>query len=207
MRDREFWSEEETKTYLGTLRGYRFWRFNVPLRPLTFPTLNPVIPYMPPLRSAVFATPWLSGENRAVCAPVADVVHPGTIGLEHLAPMPGCYCGIYAWYSPVEAIRNYDNSYFGITDGWNDLFMGVIKASGFIIPATQGFRAEIASIEALVLRTDITPANEEKIRTYYFNTDILKTHKEMMERYPPSDVSSLVRTATKKNGDDLATHS
>lgn len=57
------------------------------------------------------------------------------------APRPGCTCGIYAGYTPEDVRGSKPDSDFHI--------LGVIKASGIIIPGNSGFKTQRARIVAL----------------------------------------------------------
>ena len=111
----------------GELRGYRTWLRSHP---------DDVPAGMLPLRSVhlpyVSWTPILRA--RCLAADYGQATKP------HQVPAKGCRCGIYGWYRPRDR-RIVPAPVFG-----------VVAASGAIIMGTHGFRAEQATIVAIVSR-------------------------------------------------------
>ena len=149
----------------GTLRGYRKWQ-------------------------AVRSVPESSGLLPLASVAIRDVVWGETLsarclasGVEyfdasyaHRAPERACRCGIYAWYQPGDP---------NIT-GTGGVF-GVIEASGLIFMGTQGFRAEHATIVAVV-------AYRRRIRNACAHAGIAVygRRSHLINDYPPEDVSALI---------------
>lgn len=161
----DFTSEE--KLYPGTLRGYRYWRVNRFLADKHGTPLTGV---------SVESFVWEPTGNCAKC------VYLGVPGYKEAhspdsIPHPECQCGFYAWYDPQGAIQNHGNSWMGI-DG--DLVLGVIEASGLIVPGSKGFRAEKADIVALV-------PGRNRISGYPVH--LLSSVDDLIQGYPPQKVA------------------
>lgn len=149
----------------GTLRGYRTWRLQ--RRPPADGAL--------PLTSVTRRVGWpvtLSAE----CTPP----EPLTDGLPegagaHRAPTAGCRCGIYAWYDPDDA---------GILRA---RVFGVVQASGLVVLGERGFRAERATIAAVVTRNRRLARACERagVAVYRRKRDLLADH-------PPEDLTALL---------------
>ncbi|HWS46648.1 MAG TPA: hypothetical protein VN636_12360 [Acidimicrobiia bacterium] len=93
----------------------------------------------------------------------------------HRAPAHECRCGIYAWYQPDD-LNMMPGGVFG-----------VIEASGLIFMGTQGFRAEHATIVAVV-------AYRRRIRNACAHAGIAVygRRSHLINDYPPEDVSALI---------------
>lgn len=149
----------------GTLRGYRTWRLQ--RRPPADGAL--------PLTSVTRRVGWpvtLSAE----CTPP----EPLTDGLPegagaHRAPTAGCRCGIYAWYDPDDA------------DILRARVFGVVQASGLVVLGERGFRAERATIAAVVTRNRRLARACERagVAVYRRKRDLLADH-------PPEDLTALL---------------
>lgn len=99
------------------------------------------------------------------------------------APKWGCGCGFYATYA------GFPTDYIGSIEG-------SIKAEGRIIMGQRGFRAQHATIEALcfgevglggILRIAIA-----KYLTEAFEVPFFDNRRELLEAFPPQDVSHLI---------------
>lgn len=111
--------------------------------------------------------------------------------ISHSSPDPGCQCGIYAHYLPLES---YTNRY-GV--------FGVVEASGRILMGTKGFRAEKAKIVALAGFGEVNqwfevvvPGIPDTTRGLIdFATSIgvpyFPTVEKMIQEFPQKDLSSL----------------
>lgn len=144
------------KTFQGRLRGYRYFRLNLG---------------KDALRSVARGTVWTT-EMTASC-------YTG-----HPAPQPGCRCGLYSWYTPEDALRNHIEGRFGVTG--DRLVLGVIAASGNVVPGTEGFKTERATIEAL--RTD-----NAGLKKKYPEVEFFKSQQAMLKKFPPEGVSELMK--------------
>jgi hypothetical protein len=92
--------------------------------------------------SSVGASLWRPGTNRAVCKGFNArlVGYAGPRKAEpHSAPDPSCACGLYA-YHDIDSVG----------EGWGSLAIGAIAAWGRIEVHHAGFRAEYASVVALL---------------------------------------------------------
>jgi hypothetical protein len=96
----------------------------------------------------------------------------------HESPAAWCQCGIYAWYEPYDAAM-LDAGVFGV--------FGVIQASGLVLVGDRGFRAQRATIVAVVSRRRhvVEACEAEGIKVY-------RRRKDLLRDYPPDDVSSLI---------------
>lgn len=110
---------------------------------------------------------------------------------EHPSPSPGCTCGIYAHYLPLESYERVNNVF------------GVMEASGKLLMGTKGLRAEKARIVALAGYGSSNRwfQTKEKTRGIYpedlvdFCTQIgvpyFPTVKQMVYEFPQVDLTSL----------------
>jgi hypothetical protein len=162
----------------GSLRGYRTWRPAIRLGRHS----DGMLPLTSVTRRHVAWTPTLT----AGCMP-PDVGSPSpgssTLQADHVAPQPGCSCGIYGWYAPGDT---------GIVDA---RVFGVIQASGLILMGERGFRAERAHIAAVVTRNRQVAAacSPAGIAVYRRRRDLLRD-------YPPEDLSSLLGDRSRDPG-------
>lgn len=165
------------KLYLGELRGYRYWWA-----------------YRGTLFSVSMATVWRTSSIQASC-----YSHD-----KGDSPRAGCLCGIYAWYFPSEARRNHREGKYGLKENGPGLVLGVIAASGTIVPGTVGFKAERATVKAVSL-TGVHPEDCETcaLSAYQGSTDfsyhypdveLFDTDEELLAKYPPQPLpEGLVR--------------
>jgi hypothetical protein len=152
----------------GSLRGYRTWRLLGRRAQLADGTL--------PLSSVTRRVEWAPTltarctPNDGSPGPWSSVPHD-----DHNAPQAGCSCGIYGWYAPTD------------TGMVSARVFGVIEASGLILMGERGFRAERASITAVVTRSRRLAAACEQagIAVYRRRRDLLRDH-------PPDETSSLL---------------
>lgn len=160
----------EAKTFPGSLRGYRYFRL--------YSNLN--------LHSVSHRDAWDDREKVAQCA--------GYTGI-HTAPQPRCRCGIYGWYAPELATENHGNFSLGLGHGIRDrLVLGAVSVSGNIVPGTDGFRAERAKIEALVLPGNFHyfAGREKEFQERYSGIQVFNHLDDLVEAFSPSDVSELM---------------
>ena len=121
------------------------------------------------------AGPWHGSVQRAWCA----------IAPEHEAPVPGCTCGLYAWYLPGSATVALGPA------------SAVVAASGRCILGDRGFRAAAARIEAVALPGHLVwrPRAAARVRRMlaasYPGTRVYATARRMIRDHPPQDVSGL----------------
>ena len=119
--------------------------------------------------------PWHARLERARC-----VVTPG-----HAAPVPGCTCGLYAWYLPGSATVALGPA------------NAVVAASGRCILADRGVRAEVARIEAVALPGHLLcrPWAAARVRRMlterYPEATVYVSARRMIRDHPPHDVSEL----------------
>lgn len=154
----------------GSLRGYRTWR----LQRRRGQGCDGTLPLTSVTRRRVVWAPALT----ARCQP-SDTGTPGpwssTLDGDHSAPQAGCSCGIYGWYSPAD------------TGMVSARVFGTIEASGLVVMGERGFRAERATVTAVVTRNRrLTAACERAgVAVYRRRRDLLRDH-------PPEDLSSLL---------------
>lgn len=128
------------------------------------------------LMAVNFDYTWQPGENHATC-----LDWPPTFQTEHQAPQLNCTCGFYACYSPA-------------TTQWGQAipFMGVVELSGRMVLGTRGVRAERARIVASL--QPYWPARAaERIKDMYPDVKWFRNHEDMVEAFPPQDVSELIK--------------
>jgi hypothetical protein len=151
----------------GTLRGYRTW----------LPTGSEETPVGAlPLKSVQFPQVYWSRTLQARC--LADEVALETVlgmAVGHGAPARGCRCGVYAWYRPRDR-RLVPAPVFG-----------VIAATGTILMGTHGFRAQEATILAIVTRERYIaqPCERAGIAVY-------RRRRHLVGDYPTEDLSALL---------------
>lgn len=159
--------------YLGTLRGYRSWRVSTGGE----------------LRS-IRGTAWEQESVEARCirlecdCPVCTYHIPDHAGKP--APQADCECGIYGWYTWEKAASPYAV--------WPTA-LGVIEASGRIIVGTEGFRAEKATVIAIVFNRvpSGSPISDlDILRSRYPSIKIYGTHMGLLADYPEQDVTELI---------------
>lgn len=176
--------EGQTAVVLGTLRGYRFWRFdNVDLQ------LYPV---------HINLGPWTPGLNVAFCASdpaMSDLPssmvgghagHHNNLWSRMPAPQIGCTCGIYATYDPkyyrVHRPRFWIN--YG-PDFPPQIIHGSITATGRVVLGEKGFKAAKAQIEGLW-------GWRAKKAAEIYEVPWFRTRRRFLKEFPPHNVSSLL---------------
>jgi len=156
-------NDEGPALVVGELRGYR--QFDLRADGL-YPRVHAA------------AGPWVGTHGlrqRAGC-----VVVPG-----HQAPVPGCTCGLYAWYLPGSATVALGPA------------SAVVAASSRCILGDRGFRAAAARIEAVALPGHVAwnPWSAARARRMlaasYPDTRVYATARRMIRDHPPHDVSAL----------------
>jgi hypothetical protein len=118
---------------------------------------------------------WPKGENTANCWTLFPCSGP--------SPTSTCHCGFYAKYQ-------FDNlEYLGVK--------GVVEASGRVFLGTEGFRAEKARVVALVTdsRDPLKSPAQVRLCAKKYGADFFESAAEMLLKYPPQDVSSLLSPA------------
>lgn len=108
-----------TKTYTGTLRGYRLW-------------ISRPSGYLSPLTSGEKLTKSLA---HAECR-LSSFYLPNSKRRPHESPRPGCGCGLYAFYQPPVTSEGL-------------FISGAVDAFGKIVLHKKGFRAEKIQIKSL----------------------------------------------------------
>ncbi|MFS8584282.1 MAG: hypothetical protein FWJ72_04290, partial [Acidimicrobiia bacterium] len=149
----------------GTLRGYRTWRL------LRRAPEDGALPLTSVTRGVRWA-PTLTAE----CAPL----EPGVDGLPegagaHRAPTAGCRCGIYGWYDPHDA------------DILRARVFGVVQASGLVVMGERGFRAERATIAAVVTRNRRLARACERA-----GVAVYRRKRDLLAAFPPEDLTALL---------------
>lgn len=118
-------------------RSYRAWQLNNRDIQFTLAAMN--------------GTPWLPGKRlEATCRKTYTLVGPN---LPHVAPHPGCTCGIYSRYDPNDLVDILGNFNPG-----NHIYMyGSVILSGMIDHGERGSQAQYAQIESLCYATTLNP--------------------------------------------------
>lgn len=122
-------------------------------------------------------TAWTAGTNTADC----DRQVSGTTG-EHLAPAPGCTCGIWAFGS-LQALRESDL-------GEQGTVVGVISCHGQVVPATLGLRAQHATVDALWLAPEVDDGLRREVAGRYPGAALYRSLPAMMSEHPPTMLRS-----------------
>lgn len=157
-----------TRVFPGTLRGYRSW-------------------YLSPRGTLLSLTnnhTWTSSIQTAECPFISHPLYHGGF-----APFPNCTCGFYAFYEPNMA-SDYMEPYFKAKT-INGYLIGAISAHDYIIPHRRGFRAQTVQIEALAY-FKILPELTHPLLSSSHRVDLFHSFEELVEEYPPQDVSGLV---------------
>lgn len=145
----------------GTLRGYRAWRL-----------------HSKGLES-VSTTGHIWGRTeRAQCLNKLRSPHP-----DHVAPVRGCTCGIYAKHT-LEGVED--------EFSWPSFLFGSIRAHGKVILGTAGFRAEYAEIEALFWPYPLSIIGDEEIENFLFSLPVYRDRAKFLRAYPPIPVDELL---------------
>lgn len=117
--------------------------------------------------------PWGDGVEQARCLRARP----------HAAPAPECSCGLYAWLHPADA---------GSGSGYGDV-TAVVGASGRVLLAEHGFRAEAARVLAVAVPRH--HPGRRALAAAYPGVELYASRSRMLRRYPPDDLSSLGVTA------------
>jgi hypothetical protein len=155
----------------GSLRGYRTWRLLSRHASLPEGAL--------PLTSVTRPVMWTPTLEARCCFPPAIDQHaavPSTSSLPpHRSPSRGCECGVYAWYAPDD------------TQVHHARVFGAVEASGLVLVADRGYRAERARISAVVTRNRRLAAAcaAAGVTVYGRRHDLLRD-------YPPDDLSGFL---------------
>lgn len=182
--------EGQVATVLGTLRGYRFWRFSE-----NDMQLYPV---------HINLGPWTSGINMASCASDAtqsrwpSSFDDGSSQYHKAdqeewpdwerwpAPQPGCTCGIYATYNHRQYRTHSPRFWMNYgPDFPSQIIHGSIKATGRVLLGERGFKAEKAEVEALW-------GWRAELAALAYDVPWLRTRRRFLKRFPPHDISNLL---------------
>jgi hypothetical protein len=156
----------------ASLRGYRTWRLLSRRAAAQLP--DGALPLTSVTRRNVRWEQTLTAR--------CEAPGPGTLGpapsatdAGHRAPEAGCVCGIYGWYDPADTYMT------------SARVFGVVEASGLVIMGEQGFRAQRATIAAVVTRSRRATAACERA-----GVAVYRRRRDLLRDYPPDDVSSLL---------------
>lgn len=179
--------EQPPETYPGTLRGYRHFNYNTAINALTPMFAGRMFSY-----SAEFHNgEWITAECRVPMISTFSTLQ-NVLGTDpsHRSPDKGCSCGFYINYLPGQTF--YKNGYDSM------VFRGVVETSGRILLSEKGFRAEKMKLVALAPETDVNMSRyssqsyTDKVKNTYTSLDVFKTVKDMYDKYPQQDLSSLI---------------
>ena len=155
----------------GTLRGYRVWSH-----------------YAGRLTSTGWNYPWTPSPEQqvAICARLGLETYVRALhnAYDCGAPCAPCSCGYYASYDPASNVAHAQIRDITSYDWW---IRGAISAHGRIVLGTGGFRAQRVRIDALW-----GPGPARHVAKAH-GVPWFKTRKAMLEEYPPSDVTELLR--------------
>lgn len=117
-------------------------------------------------------------------------------------PSPNCSCGIYARYFPQDLDDLlHTTSYHGPS------VIGAILASGNVELGTRGFRAEKAKVLGVVVPyLDNFHKRDQKWFEDNFGIECFANLPQLVEKYSPSDLSSLLFPEVKSTSDERAYH-
>lgn len=124
-------------------------------------------------------TPWSPGLNTAVCDRRSL---RGPLPPAHTAPAPGCGCGLWACGN-TQALR--EAGVLGVSR-----VLAVVAAHGQLLPATRGFRAQHARIEALWLSPRIPAARRQAVARAYPDAALYSTRRAMLAEHPPTQLAA-----------------
>lgn len=129
--------------------------------------------------------PWSPGINTAVCdrRSLRRRLPPA-----HPAPAPGCSCGLWACGS-TQALRE-----AGVLGA--SRVLAVVAAHGQVLPATRGFRAQHARIEALWLSPRLDPARRRAVARAYPDAALYSTRAAMLAEHPLTHLEGYALPAT-----------
>lgn len=142
---------------------------------------------------------WSAGTNTAVCQPLGRHRHHGaTQSTGHsTVPAPGCACGLWACGS-LPALR--EAGVLGVSR-----VLAVVSAHGQVLPATSGFRAQHAHIEALWLSPRIPTARRAAVARAYPATAVYRSKRAMLSEHTLSDLAAYRLPPAPRFGALLAT--
>lgn len=136
---------------------------------------------------------WTPGVNTAVCDRHTRARGRRRQAMpEHQAPGPGCTCGLWACGN-LEALRG--SGVLGASR-----VLAVIAAHGTLIPATRGFRAQHATIEALWLSPRIPAARRAAVARAYPATAVYTGRRAMLSEHPLTALPTYALPTTPKRG-------
>ena len=168
----EFYTDKsQIELVPGTLRGYRVWGH-----------------YAGHLTSTGWNYPWAPcpEQQGAICARIGLEMYARALhnAYDCGAPLARCSCGYYASYDPASNVAHAQIR--DITSG--DWVRGAISAYGRIVLGTGGFRAQRVRIDAVWGPGPVTRRAAKVHGVPWF-----RTRKAMLEQFPPSDVTELLR--------------
>lgn len=117
----------------------------------------------------------------------------------HRAPVAECSCGLHAWYAPQDALAHLGRSQV----------VAVVAASGDLVLAEEGFRAERMEVLAVMLpsRASATAAHRERVRRVaaaQFPDAVLVDGPAALRREWPADDLSALGVTPRRTG--MSTH-
>ena len=159
----------------GTLRGYRFWRFD-DVKMLLFPA------------HVSRCGAWAYGVNVAMCdryfLPTEGRDDHSRFGPQ-APPRADCGCGIYATYDHLTYRSHLPKFWINYGPVPSRLVHGSIKASGRIILGVKGFRAEKAEVEALW-------GWRSQLAALAYEVPWFRTRRQFLKEFPSNDMSNLL---------------
>jgi hypothetical protein len=158
----------------GSLRGYRTWHLLG--RRETEKWSETMLPLASVTRPGIRWPRTLSARcEPAPATPLGPPSSPATPEPDHKAPHAGCFCGIYAWYDPVDIYM------------LSARIFGVVEASGLVVMGERGLRAERATVAAVVTRSRWATAVCESA-----GVAVYRRRSHLLRDFPAQDMSSLL---------------
>lgn len=180
-------SGQEVPLVPGTLRVYRQWQaVNVLESEDDWGGVChcgdcPPIPPGTHLIPMNFMTPWVDGENVAICQEAHRVA-------PHIGPaseVPGreCQCGFYGTREPVSS-WTLSHSYVS----------GVVEVYGRVIIGTRGVRAQKARIVAACINPTYVSGSHlpDQLMERYSSVDWMSSAAEVFDKYPPQNIDEIL---------------
>ena len=105
----------------------------------------------------------------------------------HRAPVADCSCGLHAWYAADDALANLGRGQV----------VAVVAASGDLVLAQEGFRAERMQVVAVCLpsRRTATEARRERVRrvalAHWPGVEVVDGPRALRRDWPADDLSAL----------------
>lgn len=165
----DLFKSDDSMLVPGALRGYRRW-LGVAGRGLRSTSVDCVwSPYGVEFASCRSVGGWTYSNGSYIR------------GEAHEAPHAGCGCGIYGWYRP-------DDARIPLAGAMGSVF-GVIEVTGRTIMGSHGFRASAARVLGV---TSDDPKTFDKLGDLDCIYPVFDTEQELLEAFPPQDVSSLI---------------